>query len=414
MLGLKRGTVELYPHQAEWDVVAAETVKRLRTLFGSIAVDIQHVGSTSVRYIKAKPIIDIAIAVRSFDDVTPLIPILEENGIWFRHHIVDGDMLFACGDFEKDTRTHHIHVVEDGSDEWVNYINFRDYIRNHEGEGKRYDALKSKLMEEYADQRGVYTAHKNEFITRTLSRARLWRMFGTEVTVTVDRPMGSRHPEHGFEYPVNYGFIDNIKGGDGEAQDAYVLGVDHPCDSFTGVITGMILRNDDNEDKLVVVPHGTVMYQPEIMEKTHFQEQYFDAKYDQLYHKSCGAVVYRRESDGIKYLLVYQKAGKSWSVPKGHMEYGETELDTVKRELYEEARIKPYLTKGFREEVTYDLKPFYKKVIALYLSECRDEPQTDGEEIGRFLWASKEEAQNLLGPRYPADLFDKAEKILLG
>lgn len=414
MLGLKRGTVELHEHCAEWDINARETVRKLKKLFGAVAVDIQHVGSTAIKHIKAKPIIDIAVAVRNFDDVLPLIPYLEENGVWFRHHIVDGDMLFASGDFENDTRTHHIHVVLSGSDEWNNYINFRDYLYHHPTEAKRYEDLKIRLQAEFADARGVYTAHKNEFIGQILRRARLWRMMGTEVTVTVDRPLGSLHPVHGFEYPVNYGYIDGIIGGDDEAQDAYILGVDAPVDSFTGVVTGLILRDDDNEEKLVVAPHDKIYYQPEIMEMTYFQEQYFKSSYDHLYHKSCGAVVYRMDGDEIKYLVLAQKSGSSWSVPKGHVEFRETELQTVTRELYEEAKIEPKLIEGFREEVRYDLAPFYKKVVVLYLSELSNEPKLVGDEIEEFRWLNKKDAKELLSPRYPEELFDKAEDTIKG
>ena len=69
MIGLKRGTVRLYDHQTEWEVEAQNTVTRLKDILGPVIRDIQHVGSTAIKTIKAKPIIDIAIAVDSFEDV---------------------------------------------------------------------------------------------------------------------------------------------------------------------------------------------------------------------------------------------------------------------------------------------------------------------------------------------------------
>lgn len=60
------------------------------------------------------------------------------------------------------------------------------------------------------------------------------------VTVTIDRPMGSKHPKHNFYYPVNYGYIQGIISGDGEELDAYVLGVFEPVKTFTGKVLAII------------------------------------------------------------------------------------------------------------------------------------------------------------------------------
>ena len=82
-------------------------------------------------------------------------------------------------------------------------------------------------------------------------------MIGKIVKVTVDRPMGSYHPNHrDIYYPVNYGYIKGIMSPDGEEQDAYILGVDHPADEFTGRVIAVIHRYDDIEEKWVVAPVG--------------------------------------------------------------------------------------------------------------------------------------------------------------
>lgn len=103
-------------------------------------------------------------------------------------------------------------------------------------------------------------------------------MIGKTVTVTIDRPLGTYHPEHpDMYYPVNYGFIAGIMGGDGEEQDAYVLGADVPLKTFTGQVIAMIRRRDDVEDKWVVAPKGLRFTRGEIMDKVRFQEQFFDS-----------------------------------------------------------------------------------------------------------------------------------------
>ena len=102
-------------------------------------------------------------------------------------------------------------------------------------------------------------------------------MIGDIVRVVVDRPLGSRHPEHGdMIYPVNYGYIEGVMASDGEEQDAYILGVDTPVKEFTGRIIAVIRRRDDIEEKWVVAPEGRSFTAEEIREKVDFTEKYFD------------------------------------------------------------------------------------------------------------------------------------------
>lgn len=101
---------------------------------------------------------------------------------------------------------------------------------------------------------------------------------GKRVVVTIDRPMGSRHPRHGFLYPVNYGCLSGVTAPDGEDLDAYLLGVDHPVEQFTGICIAILHRLDDDDDKLVVVPDGCVLDDDQIRAQTVFQEQFFTSE----------------------------------------------------------------------------------------------------------------------------------------
>ena len=102
-------------------------------------------------------------------------------------------------------------------------------------------------------------------------------MIGKTVTVTVDRPMGTYHPEHpDLYYPINYGYIKGTIAPDGEEQDGYILGVSEPVGEFTGKVIAIIHRNDDFEEKWVVAPAELSFSKEEIKEQVHFQEQYFD------------------------------------------------------------------------------------------------------------------------------------------
>lgn len=101
---------------------------------------------------------------------------------------------------------------------------------------------------------------------------------GKQVTILMDRPMGSLHPRFGDEYPVNYGYVPGTLSGDGAELDAYVLGVEVPLDSFQGKCVAVIRRLDENDDKLIVVPSGTNIDDDTIRKLTHFQEQYFESR----------------------------------------------------------------------------------------------------------------------------------------
>ena len=200
VLGLKRGTVSLVPHQAEWEREAERTIERLRALVGDVIVDIQHVGSTSIKSIMAKPIIDIALAVKSFDDILKYEEKLRENGFYYRPKVTLGSqLLFGCGSFYEgtgDLQTHFIHVVIENSIDWINYINFRDYLNKKPSEAKKYEELKLSLAEQAPVDSGreKYLAGKSEFISYINRKALAFSYLGKTVTMRVDRAINTQHP----------------------------------------------------------------------------------------------------------------------------------------------------------------------------------------------------------------------------
>ena len=96
--------------------------------------------------------------------------------------------------------------------------------------------------------------------------------------VTIDRPLGSKHPKHGFIYPVNYGYVPNTISGDGEELDCYILGIYEPIETFKGKCIAIIHRLNDNDDKLIIVPENKSFSNNEIRVLTDFQEQYFESE----------------------------------------------------------------------------------------------------------------------------------------
>ena len=108
-------------------------------------------------------------------------------------------------------------------------------------------------------------------------RQKLYNLIGSVVTVYIDRPLGSIHPKHhDILYKVNYGYIKEIIALDGKYQDAYLIGIDTPVDKYQGKVCAIVERNNDVEDKLIVVTNNKEYSIEELKELINFQEQYFD------------------------------------------------------------------------------------------------------------------------------------------
>ena len=102
---------------------------------------------------------------------------------------------------------------------------------------------------------------------------------GKTVRIETDRPLGYVHKKEKYSltYPINYGFIPKVLGGDGEELDVYLLGVAAPVKEYTARIIGIVHRRNDVEDKLIAAPEGRNFTVEEIMEAVGFQEQYYDS-----------------------------------------------------------------------------------------------------------------------------------------
>ena len=175
-MGLKRGMVTLMPDQEEWKENAESAIEKLKQLLGDAAVDIQHVGSTAISSIHAKPILDLVVGVRRLDDILPYVELLKQHHIIFRGKDTPGQFLFVIGDFEEDTRTHHIHVVKWNGTQWKHYIHFRDYLNTYPEKSKLYEDCKKRLALQFSADRKQYTAGKQDLIEQLLKEADEWKL----------------------------------------------------------------------------------------------------------------------------------------------------------------------------------------------------------------------------------------------
>ena len=168
MLGLKKGIVELVPHNEWWHQLFAEEKARMQNAFGENIVAVEHIGSTSICGISAKPILDIMVAIEKYSDGEKCVKPLEkldyeyrgEYGIAGRHYFVKGE-----------PRTHHIHMVEFGGDFWRSHLLFRDYLRQNSKISEDYENLKEKLAVEHWKNREAYQKGKTTFIESVLKTA---------------------------------------------------------------------------------------------------------------------------------------------------------------------------------------------------------------------------------------------------
>lgn len=413
MLGLKKGTVYLCEHENQWEIEAQNTISRLKKILGNVANDIQHVGSTAIPSIKAKPIIDIAVAVDDFGSVLALEKELKDEGFYYRPSLEPSEqLLFASGSFYDgtgDLQTHFIHVVRTGSMEWINYINFRDYLNQNPAVAKEYESLKVALAKKIPNDREIYTKGKHNFVSFTLRKALVKSYLGKTVDIKIDRPIGYVHKKgkYSLTYPINYGYIPEVLGGDGEELDVYLLGVNEPVTEYTAKIIGIAHREDDVEDKLIAAPTDMIFYQNEIAEAIHFQEQYYKTTVESIYEKSAGAVVYTVSNDKIKYLLIQSQNGDI-GFPKGHVEQGENEETAALREIYEETSIRAELTGDFKAKIEYTMPNGKSKTVIYFTAVYANQTpkHNDGFEDNEYMLLDYNEALKLLS-------FDNMKEILI-
>ncbi len=168
MIGLKRHTVQIVQSHPHWMTLAKQICATIRQTCTALIADVQHVGSTSVPDLPAKPILDIVVAIQTTDAMPDLIDKLSEIGcIYRRYSEENGGHLFVM-ESAPDVRTAHIHVVLADSSRWFSYLRFRDILRNDPTIRRRYAALKRQLRDQYPDDRKTYTASKNRFIRSVL------------------------------------------------------------------------------------------------------------------------------------------------------------------------------------------------------------------------------------------------------
>ena len=174
-IGLNNFIVELHDYQIEWEQNAKETIEYFKNIFGDLIVDVEHIGSTSIKSIKAKPIIDLVVGIKDFNNLDNIMEKMKNNGLTYCPKR-DGpeSRMFVIGDLNG-ILTHIIHLVEYNGNEWNNKINFRDYMNNNIEKAKEYEKVKIKSMENNTDNVPNYHKSKEQFVIEKIKEANNWK-----------------------------------------------------------------------------------------------------------------------------------------------------------------------------------------------------------------------------------------------
>ncbi len=168
----KNDAIELTPYDIQWPIMAALEIKKLHNILPkNHIIDIQHVGSTAIPGMTAKPIIDIQIAVDSLSSIKQIaIDTLKKQDYIYWNENPDQERMFFVKGMPPfgEKRTHHIHIVEPNSKHWKGKILFRDYLISHPIAAREYAQLKQQLADQHRHDREQYTHAKTAFINSIL------------------------------------------------------------------------------------------------------------------------------------------------------------------------------------------------------------------------------------------------------
>lgn len=186
-------------------------------------------------------------------------------------------------------------------------------------------------------------------------------------------------------------------------KNVYVISNNPEENHLKGVVIAISNKGLGRKEKFIVAPNNTVFYSPEIRNRLSRVRNQYPFKLTCLYEKSCGAIIYEIRDNQRYFLLVKNVKGTYWSFPKGHIEVGETEEQTAKREIKEETNLDVHILKGFRKKSYY--KPFgrtKKKVVIFLAKSMGNRVKIQDSEIECYKWVKANDMLKEL--KYPNDI----------
>ncbi len=169
---MENSPIVIVEYDPQWPILFEQEKKAICAVIGHFVKGIEHMGSTAVPGLPAKPLIDICIGLQNIDDAMQCIEPLKSLGYEYvseYEKVLPNRRYFRKGQIGK--RTHHLHMWQINSLGWKRHINFRNILRKDRQLAYDYFALKAKLAKKYVDNRPAYSDAKSEFIESVLRRA---------------------------------------------------------------------------------------------------------------------------------------------------------------------------------------------------------------------------------------------------
>ncbi|MCC8016022.1 MAG: NUDIX domain-containing protein [Clostridiales bacterium] len=233
-------------------------------------------------------------------------------------------------------------------------------------------------------------------------------MLGKYLRVRVVNPIGSVDNDTGYTYPLNYGCVydyDNL--------NAFVMGIDHPVRNFDGRVIATLNPKNSGRQILILAPKSTRFIINDITKYINVEKDFSQYKLECLYESSCGAVVFRDIKGEIRYLLIKNKRSAHWGFPKGHIEQGETKIQTAVREVLEETGVHVKIINGFESVSKYKIQNKIEKCVSIFVGTTSDTfTSIQPEEISDYIWLTYERALSILKFGNDKNIIKSAHKFL--
>lgn len=238
-------------------------------------------------------------------------------------------------------------------------------------------------------------------------------MLGKLVRVCITDPVGSPLP-NGNTYMLNHGKPIGKFKTSSPISGVLILGIDNPVKHFDGRVVAIIKFRDNGEQKLVASPKSKRYINWEIDNSVKFYTEGRPYTLECFYERSCGAVVFRKINEDYRYLLIRNRRSSNWSFPKGHVEAGESQEDTAKREVLEETGLHINIIPGFISKSQYSIQNKIQKTVQLYVATTNDtQTRIQAEEIEDYIWLTYENALRSLKFENDKTILTDAREFLL-
>lgn len=211
---------------------------------------------------------------------------------------------------------------------------------------------------------------------------------------------------------------DNLYSGHINSQDvqnknAYIVSRKHLNEYFDGIVVAVAEFDGLDEQRLIVAPVGEIFYEPELRNMLARLKNISLKSISCLYEKSCGAIIFYKNKQNTKVLLVKNNNGRYWSFPKGHIEDGENEHQTAIREIKEETGLDVVIEKGFREISEYCPFGKIRKRVVFFLAQAfTDNVKIQEEEIDSYIWVDLQQARKMCSYDNDLRIIEKAETAI--